>query len=49
MIFMGWKVVYDGRMSGSLISGALIGETAAKCLAIPYANGQRVVIVNDGT
>ena len=40
--------IYDGSISGALIVSAIGTVSGASLLAIPYANGMKVVIVQTG-
>lgn len=37
--------LYDGRLSGTLIATACLTYSGTTIHAIPYANGQRVIIL----
>ena len=46
---MAWSKLYDGIVSGTTILAATGTTDAGSCFAIPYANGQRVLIMYDGS
>lgn len=39
------QLLYDGRMSGADIVTAIGTVSGANLLSVPYANGQRVIVI----